>query len=425
MPPVPQLGITSHPPQHLLAAALAFANPTDTAANQALLRRLREVLRRELAGDLEEITAATPKDAPTGETGEVGVADGWEQQNLTVDVGFSAHGYTALGYTSSLPADLIEVPWSRLGPHVPASPTSGDLVLHIRADNIFAVEHVLRRIEHTLAAGIATVWTLAGVQRFAPEHSNLRDEGRALIGFHDGLSNLQPDNAADQTLIFVDPAALPNYPPNPTPVPTPGSPGYTGQALMPTDPIFPPDLRTPPTTEPQWTLGGSYMFVRGSVLDMATWDGQTLQTQEAAIGRFKASGAFLDQEDTSANKNNQPLFATDSASTAVPPTAHVRRSNPRATSTDAQRRILRRGYPLIQASAGTIKRGLTFISFSRSLTTQIEFIMAAWLNNQNFPHPGAGVDSLLAFETDILAGGYYFMPALSDATDAVSWILPS
>ncbi|HTZ43987.1 MAG TPA: Dyp-type peroxidase [Jatrophihabitans sp.] len=425
MPPVPQLGITSHPPQHLLVAALAFANPTDTTTNQTLLSRLRDILRRELAGDLEEITAATPKDTPTGETGEVGVADGWEQQNLTVDVGFSAHGYAALGYTANMPADLIEVPWSRLGPHVPANPTSGDLVLHIRADNIFAVEHVLRRVEHSLAAGITTVWTLAGAQRFAPEHSNLRDEGRALIGFHDGLSNLQPDCAADQSLIFVDPSAVPSYPPNPVPVPAPGSPGYTGQTPAPTDPTFPTDLRTPPTAEPQWTLGGSYMFVRGSILDMPSWDSQPLQAQEAAIGRFKSSGAFLDQEDTSANKNNPPVFATQPASTTVPPTSHVRRSNPRATSTDAQRRILRRGYPLIQAGAGTIKRGLTFISFSRSLTTQIEFMLAAWLANPNFPQPNAGPDPLLAFETDILAGGYYFVPALSDATDATSWILPS
>lgn len=425
MPPVPQLGITSHPPQHLLVAALAFSNSADTAGNQALLARLREILRRELAGDLEEITAATPKDAPTGEPGEVGVADGWEQQNLTVDVGFSAHGYAALGYTGNLPADLTEVPWPRLGPHVPANPTSGDLVLHIRADNIFAVEHVLRRIEHALAAGITTVWTLAGVQRFAPKNSELRDEGRALIGFHDGLSNLRPDNADDQTLIFVNPAAVSSYPPNPTPSPAPGQPGYTGQPPAPTDPLFPPDLRNPPPAEPQWTLGGSYMFVRGSVLDMPSWDGQTLQAQEAAVGRFKSSGAFLDQEDTSANKNNQPLFATEPTSTVVPETAHVRRANPRQTSSDVQRRILRRGYPLLQTGAGTIKRGLTFISFSRSLTTQIEFIMAAWLANPNFPHPGAGADPLLAFETDILAGGYYFVPALADGNDATSWVLPS
>ncbi|MEO6500520.1 MAG: Dyp-type peroxidase [Jatrophihabitantaceae bacterium] len=421
----PQHGITAHPPQHLLIAALSFAAPADTAGNQTILTTVRETLRKELAGDLDEITSATPKGTPTAETGEVGVADGWEQNNLTVDVGFSASGFAALGYAASQPADLTEVPWANFGPHIPANPASGDVVLHIRADNVFAVEHALRRIEYTLAGKLATLWTLAGTQRYALKRTKLRDEGRALIGFHDGLSNLDPTSEADRTLIFVDPAAVPSYPPTPPPSPAPGTPGYGGQPPTSTEPNFPSTLRQPPPAEPAWTLGGSYMFVRGSVVGTPAWDAQSLGTQEAAVGRFKASGAFLDREDTAANKTQQPAFATDPNSVLVPPTAHARRANPRLAPTDPQRRVLRRGYPLLQTGAGTVKRGLTLVTFSRSLSTQIEFIMAAWLANPDFPHPGAGPDPLLAFETDVLAGGYYFMPALADDTEPTSWVLPS
>lgn len=422
----PQHGLLAHPPQHLLIAALAFTTPTDTAGNQRSLTELREVLRLELSGDLDEIVETTPKDLPTTETGEVGVADGWDQTHLTVDVGFSASGYVALGYPAApLPADLIEVPWSRLGPLAPANPVSGDVALHIRADNVFAVEHVLRRVEHILASKISTLWTLSGTQRYAPDGTNLRDQGRALIGFHDGLSNLDPSSDADRQLIFVDPAAVPGYPANPPPTPAPGSLGYGGQPPTPTEPSFPTDLRQPPTSEPGWTTSGSYMFIRSSVLDTTSWDSQTLGAQEAAVGRFKSSGSFLDQKDTAANKDNSPAFAADQTSVAVPPTSHSRRANPRSTPTDPQRRVLRRGYPLLQTGAGTIKRGLTLITFSRSLTTQIEFVMAAWLENANFPQQGSGRDPLLAYETAVLAGGYYFVPALADRDAPTTWMMPS
>lgn len=152
----------------------------------------------------------------------------------------------------------------------------------------------------------------------------------------------------------------------------------------------------------------------------------TLGTQEAAVGRFKSSGSFLDQTDTSANQRNPPTFATDPALVTVPPTSHYRRANPRSQPSDQLRRVLRRGYPLLVPDAnGTLSRGLTLIMFSRSLSTQSEFVMAAWLNNPQFPHPGAGADPLLAFENQILAGGYYFVPPLSDPTDATSWLLPA
>lgn len=82
-------------------------------------------------------------------------------------------------------------------------------------------------------------------------------------------------------------------------------------------------------------------------------------------------------------------------------------------------------YPLIAPAAdGRLQRGLVFISFSRSISTQIEFILGAWMRNPGFPAPGSGNDALLAFDSNVLAGGYFFVPPLSHKNQPWSWVLP-
>lgn len=132
-----------------------------------------------------------------------------------------------------------------------------------------------------------------------------------------------------------------------------------------------------------------------------------------------------------AHQADTPAFTANPADTAVLPTSHIRRANPRAQATDADRRIFRRGYPLIIANPnGTLQRGLLFIAFGRTLSTQVDFIMKAWLKNPNFPVPGAGIDPLLNLEvqasqgiSQVIAGGYYFVPPLNDPEQPWSWKL--
>lgn len=420
--PSPQRGVLARPTEHLLTAALQFAN-RDQTSSRASLDALAEVLHRELAADLDEIVASTAKDQPTSETGEVGVADAWDLTELTIDVGLSATAFDALGYPAgdpNRPQDLIEVPWASY-PIAPATPTSGDVLLHIRANDLFVAEHVLRRVEHELAGQFQTVWTMIGTQRYTPNHAAPDRQVRAIIGFHDGLSN--PSPTSDPELIFVDPAQVPTYPPLPPLGPQP-QPGPYGGGTATTDPTFPTDLRQPPSTEPAWMTGGSYTFIRGSIINTPGWDTTPLGQQEGAVGRFKSSGAFLDNPDTSAHRDDDPAFATTPTNVAVPPNSHVRRSNPRAQASDSLRRFMRRGYPLIAARGGSLERGLLFVSFSRSLSTQVEFVLRAWLFNPNFPAPDTGIDPLLKFETAVIAGGYYFMPAISDPDRPWSWKLP-
>lgn len=68
-----------------------------------------------------------------------------------------------------------------------------------------------------------------------------------------------------------------------------------------------------------------------------------------------------------------------------------------------------------------------FIAFGRSLTTQVEFVRRAWINNPNFLTTGAGQDALLfggAVNPRLLVGGYYFAPPLAKASDLASWVIP-
>jgi len=145
--------------------------------------------------------------------------------------------------------------------------------------------------------------------------------------------------------------------------------------------------------------------------------------QERAIGRHKRSGASLDLPETS-QPADVPDFVANPASVVVPVNSHIRKANPRRDG-DAARRILRRGYPLVRRDGATLARGLAFVAFGRSLSTQFEFITRAWLNNPNFPTPGAGVDAMSQFVLPAVCGGYYFAPPLQDQARPESWYVPA
>ncbi len=271
-------------------------------------------------------------------------------------------------------------------------------------------------MEHTLAGRLSTVYTVTGQQRYTSRAGRTSSaEARALIGFHDGTANLDPaHNPDDKDLVFINPNNL-HYPPNPAP----GTPGYGG------GPSFPPDLRPVPTTEPAWVSGGTYLTVRASMIDTDTWDASPLGQQEREVGRFKLSGSSLDLADDPALRTAQPRFATDQANTTVPLNSHMRKAGPRRPGTDDnQRRLFRRGYPTIAPGpAGRLERGLIFIGFARTTSTQFEFITRGWLRNPDFPVAGAGVDPLLQRDTAV-AGGYYLVPALENANKPWTWRLP-
>lgn len=416
--PSSQSGITNRPPEHALIAAFDLTGG-DSAANQATVVALRDLVHRELRSDLDDQGPATPKDQPSPETGELGFHDGYDRAHMTITVGLGKTGFEKLGVPAEeQPQDLVPIPWASLGDGTVLNAANGDLVVQVCSDDVYVCEHVVRRIEEELGAGLMMVWSQLGSQRYTTRQGRTsRGEGRALIGFIDGTSNLDPRHSSeDEKLVFVDPSAVGSYPP----VPTPQSSGYAGTP----ETEFPPDLRHPPATEPEWTRQGTYLVVRGSLQTITPWDDLPLGEQEATIGRFKYSGAFLDLADDPGRLDEPPAFAADQANnTAVPVSSHVRKANPRRPEDD-DRRIFRRGYPLVVANEAGLGRGLLFVAFARTISTQFEFIMRAWMRNPNFPQPGAGSDRLLAFDPTVVAGGYYFVPPVKHRNEPWTWVLP-
>jgi deferrochelatase/peroxidase EfeB len=417
----PQAGITNRPPDHAILAA--YSLPTgDPTSTRSAFERLREVLHRELRSDLDDTTPSSAKDQPSAETGELGFTDHYDRYHLTVTVGLAATAYDKLGTPAEQrPQDLIPIPWPQLGDAPASTSDNGDLLIQICSDSNYINEHVTRRVSEELGDVLVPSWTVVGAQRHTSRAGRTsRDEGRALIGFLDGTSNLNPRNDTDdRKLVFVDPDSI-NYPPQSPPL-DPSQPSPYGGPVLPQ---FPTDLRTPPITEPAWTKNGTYLVVRASTFDAIAWDKRTLGDQEHTVGRYKVSGQPLDAADDPSAPIAEPNFAADPNGAITPLNAHIRKSHARGPG-DEERRIFRRGYPLITAAgAGGLSRGLVFIAFGRTITTQFEFITRAWTTNPNFPQPNTGPDPLRAIET-VLCGGYFFVPPITNANQPWTFVLPA
>jgi len=394
----------------------------DPAGARATIESLRGIVEREAHSDLDETTPQSDKNQPSAETGELGFTDGYERYGLSVVIGFGSAAFDKLGIAADeRPQDLIPIPWEKLSDQ-PAVAGNGDIMVQVCSNSSFINEHVLRRIGQELAGQLTQVWAVNGLQRHNSRAGRpSRDEGRALIGFLDGTSNLDPrHNPQDAELVFVDPDKVGDYPPAQPPV-EPGQPNPYGGSQPP---VFPPDLRTPPPAEPEWTRGGTYAVVRASTFDPAAWDQRALGDQEKTVGRWKVSGQPLDHADDPTAQMAEPNFATDPDGATTPLASHVRKANPRGGADDLKRRIFRRGYPLISDSPQLgSQRGLVFICFGRTIAAQFEFITRAWTANPDFPRPGTGQDALRAIEA-VLCGGYFFVPPLRNANKPWSWVLP-
>jgi len=420
--PSPQAGILNRPPDHALFAALNLT-AADPATTAAAIERLRELVHKELRSQLDLTTPESPKEQPSAETGELGFESGFDRYRLTITVGFAETAYVKLGVINR-PADLRPIDWAKLD-DTPINPVQSDLMLQICTNSLYIGEHVVRRVQEELHDVVTVAWVLPGSQRHTSRRGNVsRGDGRALIGFLDGTSNLKPSNEpADYRLVFVNPSDMGDYPPKQPDIP-PGQPspyGGTPQQV----PTFPPDLHDPPQpgSEPAWTEEGTYMVVRASVVDMSTWDAATLGDQEHSIGRRKVTGNPLGTNpDVATVPIPEPDFSIDPDGATTCLDAHIRKSNPCGPG-DELRRIFRRGFPLILPHETGLKLGLAFVCFGRTITTQFEFITRAWTTNPDFPRPSAGKDNFRRFET-VLGGGYFFVPALAKASQPWSWIVP-
>jgi Dyp-type peroxidase family len=195
----------------------------------------------------------------------------------------------------------------------------------------------------------------------------------------------------------------------------------------------------PPGSKPR-TLdlaGGSFVVLRKleqDVVAFRTWESGPARSAASLVGRDRAGRPLTGLPP--GGRPNDFNYARDPAAAVCPFHAHIRKANPRGTSSpahdEAQRLFVRRG--MVYAPGSQLdpaappptfggKVGLLFTGYMGGIVRQFQFMQANWLCNPGFPAPGlSGPDPLLAstplnpgarpFVTP-RGGGYFFAPPVS------------
>ena len=218
-----------------------------------------------------------------------------------------------------------------------------------------------------------------------------RLDGRNLMGFNDGVSNLVPGSGAS----------------------------------------FDDVVWTTKQDEGENLKDGTYMVFQKIEHDLDQWRQLSLAQQEDWVGRKKITGllkgTLSDEEDkilgqklispnirvreeafkrlrelSKEQRDPSKRFYDDMKfRNAVPAWSHIRKANPREELVDkskgdkngriARHQIFRRGYLFVENDVNNdIRSGLLFICFQRNIDQGFEFIKKNWLNNKNFPVPFSG-----------------------------------
>lgn len=179
---------------------------------------------RAWCADIAAITRSVGKRIPSG--------------NLTCVCGFSSNAWDIL-FGNSRPTSLHAFrEFGASGRRAIATP--GDLLLHIRADQMDLCFELATQLLSSLADAISVVDEVQGFRYF---------DMRSIIGFVDGTENPVGRKAVDFTLVGKE------------------------------DPAF---------------IGGSYVLVQKYLHNMTAWNALSIETQERIIGRTKLSDIELD-----------------------------------------------------------------------------------------------------------------------------------
>jgi deferrochelatase/peroxidase EfeB len=273
------------------------------------------------AGQLYRPEPGGPQVAPSdpGEAMDLGPS------GLTMTFGFGPSLFERdasgrLGLNAHKPELLAELPPFR-GDAIEPARSGGDLCVQACADSPQVAFHAIHTLT-LIAHGRAVLrWSQDGFGRTSST-SRSQPTPRNLMGFKDGTNNIRgEEDDAMERFVWV-----------------------------------------PPSDGPEWLAGGTYLIARRIKMLFDVWDATSLEGQERAVGREKASGAPLGQDDEyapvdlEAQSNGEPLIPND---------AHIRLASPRNNGGE---RILRRGYSFSEPTepgSGEIDAGLFFISFQR------------------------------------------------------------
>ncbi|QXC63393.1 deferrochelatase/peroxidase EfeB [Aquihabitans sp. G128] len=313
-----QTGITSHAP-----AAALMASFNLVADNRDEVRAVFKALTEEF----DTLMSGTPvpdrgEHYPPLDTGSLGTNPPPADLTLTLAIGASMFD-DRFGLAARKPRELFTMT-KLANDRLDQTRCHGDLLVNISGDSpdvcLFALRQVMRRTR----ANLVLKWMVEGFnRREAPKPG--KAQVRNLLGFKDGTANLDPSSDALM-----------------------GEHVWVAQG----------------DGEPAWAVGGSYQAVRIIRMLVEQWDRAQLGEQERIIGRVKASGAPLGEQD----ETDDPDYEDDPRGDRIPLDAHIRLANPRTKATE-KNKILRRGFSYSRGfdPAGRLDQGLAFVSFQRSL----------------------------------------------------------
>ena len=264
--------------------------------------------------------------SPFGPPEDTGEALGLPPSRLTLTIGFGPglfekDGEPRFGLGGLKPDHLTDLPafsGDRLDPAI----SGGDIAIQACANDPQVAVHAVRNLVR-IAFGRASVrYSQMGFGRTSST-STAQSTPRNLLGFKDGTANIKAEDTKDVS-DFVW--------------------ARTGDG-------------------PDWHVDGTYLVTRKIDMRIETWDRESLEGQEAIIGRRKGSGGPVSGGDEFAKldfkakgKDGEPVIAEKS---------HVRLAHP---DFNHGAKLLRRGYNFVDGSngLGQLSAGLFFISYQRN-----------------------------------------------------------
>jgi Dyp-type peroxidase family len=248
--------------------------------------------------------------------------------------------------------------------------------------------------ELAVSRAVAETWLLIRSRKLRFEVAGLyagfnREDRRSWLGFHDGISNIEPELRREAIEARSD---------------------------------------APSGENPAWMDGGTYMGYLRLALDLEMWNALSVPERERAVGRREDTGCPILHmprvgDDVrlagcprtvgpdSVEYRNPPAASLDSQD--LTQFAHMNRANVNrhrgfVDPADRDNRIFRQGYEFLEGlSDGRIRIGVNFVSFQRSLMCLTAILGApGWLGDANFGGEKPQPSPLMS----LIGGGLYAVP---------------
>ncbi len=240
---------------------------------------------------------------------------------LTVTVGFGPALFSKLGLEHQLPESFKDLPAFKVDALKPEF-SSGDVLLHVSADDPIVLSHAVRRLITDSMAFASVRWSQQGfsnAQGVVPHGVRQRN----LMGQVDGTDNPAFNTNDFDNLVWIQDG-------------------------------------------PSWIQGGTLLVFRRIAMQLNTWDQLGRIDKEQVIGRRLDNGAPLGKN----NELDPPDFdARDTNGLKViPDFAHIRRAH----ATNPGERFFRRpfNYEVGMTADGNPDVGLLWTAYQKNLDTQ-------------------------------------------------------